>query len=52
MGFWAAAAFQWVNPKAWIMAMTAMTTYLPENAQAWNVVALALVASLFPMLAH
>jgi threonine/homoserine/homoserine lactone efflux protein len=37
MGFWAAAAFQWVNPKAWVMAMTAMTTYLPENAQSWHV---------------
>lgn len=41
MGFWAAAAFQWVNPKAWIMAMTAMTTYLPENAQVWQVLAVA-----------
>lgn len=35
MGFWAAVAFQWVNPKAWVMAMTAMTTYLPGNA-AWT----------------
>ncbi len=41
MGFVAAAAFQWVNPKAWIMAMTAMTTYLPENAQVWHVLAVA-----------
>jgi threonine/homoserine/homoserine lactone efflux protein len=41
MGFWSAAAFQWVNPKAWIMAMTAMTAYLPENAQVWHVLAIA-----------
>jgi threonine/homoserine/homoserine lactone efflux protein len=37
MGFGAAVAFQWVNPKAWIMAMTAMTTYvlptLPQTTQ-------------------
>lgn len=41
MGFWAAAAFQWVNPKAWVMGMTAMTTYLPDQAQAWNVLVVA-----------
>lgn len=27
MGFLAAAAFQWINPKAWIMTLTAVTTY-------------------------
>ena len=27
MGFTAAAAFQWVNPKAWVMAVSAMATY-------------------------
>lgn len=27
MTFLAAAAFQWVNPKAWVMAVTAMATY-------------------------
>jgi threonine/homoserine/homoserine lactone efflux protein len=27
MGFFAAAGFQWINPKAWIMTVTAMTTY-------------------------
>jgi threonine/homoserine/homoserine lactone efflux protein len=32
LGFWAAAAFQWVNPKAWVMCMTAMTAYLPVDA--------------------
>ena len=27
MSFLAAAAFQWINPKAWVMAVTAMATY-------------------------
>jgi threonine/homoserine/homoserine lactone efflux protein len=30
MTFFAAAAFQWVNPKAWVMAVTAMATYTDE----------------------
>jgi threonine/homoserine/homoserine lactone efflux protein len=36
MGFWAATAFQWVNPKAWFMAISAITTYAStaENASA------------------
>lgn len=41
MRFWAAVAFQWVNPKAWVMAMTAMTTYLPGNASSIDVLLLA-----------
>jgi threonine/homoserine/homoserine lactone efflux protein len=43
LGVWAAAAFQWVNPKAWVMAVTAMSAYLPARAQALDVVALALL---------
>ncbi|MGV2138585.1 LysE family translocator [Agrobacterium sp. 16-2014-1-2a] len=31
MSFLAAAAFQWVNPKAWVMAVTAMATYTDEG---------------------
>jgi threonine/homoserine/homoserine lactone efflux protein len=31
MSFTAAAAFQWINPKAWVMSITAMATYtIPE----------------------
>ena len=30
MTFLQAAAFQWVNPKAWVMAVTAMATYTNE----------------------
>jgi threonine/homoserine/homoserine lactone efflux protein len=32
LSFLGASAFQWVNPKAWVMAMTTMTTYLPDGA--------------------
>lgn len=31
MTFLQAAAFQWVNPKAWAMALTAVTVYAPEQ---------------------
>jgi len=41
--FLQAAAFQWVNPKAWAMALTAMTVYAPN--QEWAVVAV--VAGVF-----
>jgi len=43
LGVWAAAAFQWVNPKAWVMAVTAMSTYLPARAQTIDVMVLALL---------
>lgn len=32
MTFLEAAAFQWVNPKAWVMAVTAMATYTAPQA--------------------
>ncbi len=31
MTFLGACAFQWINPKAWWMAVTASTTFLPSN---------------------
>lgn len=31
MTFFGAAAFQWVNPKAWVMAVTAMATYTDDS---------------------
>ncbi|WP_300032452.1 LysE family translocator [uncultured Roseobacter sp.] len=34
MTFLQAAAFQWVNPKAWAMALTALTVYAPDAALA------------------
>ncbi|QUM81760.1 LysE family translocator [Moritella sp. 5] len=33
MSFMSAASFQWVNPKAWTMALTAITVYASSNAQ-------------------
>jgi threonine/homoserine/homoserine lactone efflux protein len=32
MTFMQAAAFQWVNPKAWVMALGIVTTYTPPGA--------------------
>ena len=43
MTFLQAAAFQWVNPKAWSMALTAVTVYTPDNTLA----AIGLVALVF-----
>ena len=31
MTFWQAVAFQWVNPKGWVMAVSATTTYTTMN---------------------
>lgn len=43
MTFLQAAAFQWVNPKAWAMALTAITVYTPDQSLA----AISLVAIVF-----
>lgn len=43
MTFLQAAAFQWVNPKAWAMALTAITVYVGDSGAGW----LALAALLF-----
>ncbi len=40
--FLQAAAFQWVNPKAWAMALSAVTLYAPSDT-AWGVLIVALV---------
>lgn len=42
MSFLQAAAFQWVNPKAWAMAMTAVTAYAPGQTAAAVVTAAAI----------
>ncbi|MEP1537925.1 MAG: LysE family translocator [Paracoccaceae bacterium] len=41
--FLQAAAFQWVNPKSWAMALTAITVYTPDTSLA----TIALVACVF-----
>lgn len=42
MTFFQAAAFQWVNPKAWIMTIGAVTAYLPAQHT---------VSAIFPLVA-
>lgn len=34
MRYWGAVAFQWVNPKAWLMALSAFSTYVPAGGGA------------------
>ncbi|MFB2533370.1 LysE family translocator [Paracoccus sp. p4-l81] len=50
LGFLAACAFQWVNPKAWAMALGALTAYAPGVGGAW-VVALVFVLINLPSVA-
>ncbi len=45
MTFLQAAAFQWVNPKAWAMALGAVAAYVPEP----SVAAYAAVAGVFAL---
>ena len=47
LGFWAGVTFQAVNPKAWLMCITAIALYLPA---AWNAVTLALMVATFVLL--
>ncbi|MDR6712867.1 threonine/homoserine/homoserine lactone efflux protein [Pseudomonas hunanensis] len=46
MSFLGAAAFQWVNPKAWVMAIGAITTYTPAQGYVLNVIVIAAVFAL------
>ena len=45
LGFIQAAAFQWVNPKAWIMAIGAVSTYTPQDGFFSNILIVTLVFS-------
>ncbi|RMU32768.1 Amino acid transporter LysE [Pseudomonas avellanae] len=44
--FMSAALFQWVNPKAWIMAIGAISTYTPMQGYFYNVVVISAVFAL------
>lgn len=46
MTFLQAAAFQWVNPKAWVMAVTAMAVYTSPQARFLSVVLVAVAFAL------
>ena len=43
MSFLQAAAFQWVNPKAWVMAVTAMATYTSDQSYLTSVLLVGIV---------
>lgn len=47
IGFFEAAGFQWVNPKAWIMAVGALAAYTDPNANVWGEAARVAAAFLF-----
>ncbi len=53
LGFWGAAAFQWVNPKAWVMTLGFFSNYLPQQANVGLIAAASLLFSLlnFPSVA-
>lgn len=46
LGFLGAAAFQWVNPKAWVMVLGAVTAYTPRDGYFRNVLIVAVVFGL------
>ena len=50
MGFWAATAFQWVNPKAWFMAISAITTYASTAGGSSKLVQVLLVVLIFGLI--
>ncbi len=43
LGFFGAAAFQWINPKAWVIAVSALTAYSVVDDYTRNVFIVALV---------
>ncbi|MCM5705108.1 LysE family translocator [Larsenimonas salina] len=45
--FWQAFAFQYVNPKVWVMGMALMATFLPHEGALWlNAISIALLMEL------
>lgn len=46
ISYWGAAAFQWVNPKAWVMAVGAISTYTPLQGYFTNVLVISAVFAL------
>lgn len=51
LSFFAAAAFQWVNPKGWVMAVSALTTYtaMADYAHSAAIVVLVFLVLAFPV---
>jgi threonine/homoserine/homoserine lactone efflux protein len=46
LSFLGAAAFQWVNPKAWVMAVSTFSTYIPASSGS----SIAVAATLFAVI--
>lgn len=46
LSFVGAAAFQWVNPKAWVMVLAALTAYAPREGYFYNVLIVAVLFGL------
>ena len=46
LGFWGAAAFQWGNPKAWVMTLGFFSNYLPQEAGVLLIASASLLFSL------
>jgi threonine/homoserine/homoserine lactone efflux protein len=44
LGFLSAAAFQWINPKAWVIAISALTAYAVSENYTQSVLIVALVS--------
>ena len=51
VGFWGAAAFQWVNPKSWLVSVSAVGTYLQAGGAASAFVQSTLFGVLFALAA-
>ena len=52
--FLQAALFQWVNPKAWVITISAIATYTPGDGSLWPVLIVALVCGVvnFPTIGY
>lgn len=46
MTFLEAAAFQWINPKAWVLAVTAIVAYAPSSAGLAGIALVAIVVAI------
>jgi threonine/homoserine/homoserine lactone efflux protein len=49
LSFLGAAAFQWINPKAWVIAVSALTAYAVSENYTRSVIVVALVSGIVSM---
>jgi threonine/homoserine/homoserine lactone efflux protein len=49
LSFMGAAAFQWVNPKAWVMALSTFSAYVPASSGATAIVTAAILFALISL---